>query len=339
MAGKVLGCAVYYAGLNERLGISHSFECTVEDTRLDPSRPWEEGEKIVAEAVGLLSSITGLELELERGPKGWEYSGRMFNLYTWRLSGGLGVARLTEIGGRPLGVYGALAPEAGLPRRRGGPVASEGRVMRLVYLEPVSSDSEPPGQKYVSRNPIYAVEGIPRTSMEWSVSVEGSVRRPLRISLEELLRMALERRDDPFHCVTGWSLRGRTWEGVPLRLLLDTAGAEGRWVAAESVGGYTSVLPMEYALDALLVYRVDGGPLPREEGGPLRLFVPRLYGWKHTKWVTRITVLPDYEDGYWEALGYHERGLAAAAERFKVRNPAIAEEGRLPEPLGPRPPR
>jgi DMSO/TMAO reductase YedYZ molybdopterin-dependent catalytic subunit len=36
-------------------------------------------------------------------------------------------------------------------------------------------------------------------------------------------------------------------------------------------------------------------------------------------------------DGYWEALAYHERGLVEAEERFKIRNPRIAEERRLPE--------
>jgi DMSO/TMAO reductase YedYZ molybdopterin-dependent catalytic subunit len=49
-------------------------------------------------------------------------------------------------------------------------------------------------------------------------------------------------------------------------------------------------------------------------------------------------VLADYVDGYWEALSYHERGLVASEERFKVRNTLIADEGRLlgaPRPIKP----
>ncbi|MMZ68783.1 TMAO/DMSO reductase [compost metagenome] len=97
-----------------------------------------------------------------------------------------------------------------------------------------------------------------------------------------------------------------------------------------------TVIPLEEALEGvLLAFKLNGKPLPVENGGPARLVAPRLYGWKNAKWVSRITVHEEYQDGYWEALAYHERGLAAAQERFKVRNPEVAREGSLPGP--PRP--
>jgi DMSO/TMAO reductase YedYZ molybdopterin-dependent catalytic subunit len=46
--------------------------------------------------------------------------------------------------------------------------------------------------------------------------------------------------------------------------------------------------------------------------------VPSLYGWKSAKWVSRLEFRSTYKDGYWEALGYHERGAPALEERFKT---------------------
>ena len=334
------GCLVSYSPLNRGLGIPFSAECSVEDGLLGPE-PARAARLLAEEALLVIDELVVIgEAGLGYRPE-WEYIGRMFNLYSWRFSAdhAEGAVRVVEIGGRALGVFAAFNMERTRPPRP-GVVASRGRVPRLVLLQP-RGEGEPPGQKYVSRNPYYAVEGIPEASGEWRISVGGLVREPVEASLWEFVEAALEARDDPFHCVTGWSVRGRRWEGVPLRLLLDKAGVlpEAKWVAAVSEGGYASVFPLDYAWDAVLVTRIDGRPLTREEGSPVRLFVPRLYGWKHTKWLRRIILMRDYLDGYWEALAYHERGLAAAAERFKVRNLEIAEQGVLPEPGGPRPPR
>ena len=47
-----------------------------------------------------------------------------------------------------------------------------------------------------------------------------------------------------------------------------------------------------------------------------RPFMPELYAWKSAKWLTGIDLIEDYEDGYWEAYGYHERGLVSGGERY-----------------------
>jgi DMSO/TMAO reductase YedYZ molybdopterin-dependent catalytic subunit len=49
---------------------------------------------------------------------------------------------------------------------------------------------------------------------------------------------------------------------------------------------------------------MDGQPLPRPHGAPVRLVVPRMYGYKSVKWVTRIEVRNDLQPGYWEQRGY-----------------------------------
>ncbi|HEV8248047.1 MAG TPA: molybdopterin-dependent oxidoreductase, partial [Polyangiaceae bacterium] len=48
----------------------------------------------------------------------------------------------------------------------------------------------------------------------------------------------------------------------------------------------------------------DGGPLPREHGGPVRMITPELYAWKGAKWIRRIELLTEDHPGFWELRGY-----------------------------------
>jgi len=56
--------------------------------------------------------------------------------------------------------------------------------------------------------------------------------------------------------------------------------------------------------DVMLAYELDGKPLTREHGAPLRLVIPEMYGYKGVKWLDRINLVPQAGDGYWELLGY-----------------------------------
>jgi DMSO/TMAO reductase YedYZ molybdopterin-dependent catalytic subunit len=70
--------------------------------------------------------------------------------------------------------------------------------------------------------------------------------------------------------------------------------------------GYCANLPLEEALkpDVLVVHAVDGQPLPREHGGPVRVVVPQLWAWKGAKWVNRLEFMTHDRRGYWEIRGY-----------------------------------
>ncbi|MFN4045867.1 MAG: molybdopterin-dependent oxidoreductase, partial [Acidilobaceae archaeon] len=166
------------------------------------------------------------------------------------------------------------------------------------------------------------------------LEVKGRVSRNLTLTLEELAETAVELEERDFHCVTGWSVKGSRWLGVRVRELASRAGASGdsKWLLAYGVAGYSTVIPIEEALreDSIVAIGLDGKQLTIEGGYPARLLIPRLYGWKSAKWIKELVFLEDYVDGYWEALAYHERGLVEAQERFKVRNPEIAEKGGLP---------
>ncbi len=338
--GGVLGCRIRFNSLMEKV-LPYSFECTVDRSVSSPG----DMAAVAAEAAGYLGRMLGARLDAW-GPRHWEFSGRRFNLYSFQLEAGgehVGALRVVEANGLALNITGAflpgsdaLVPGLGEARERG--VLEEGYNLDITLLGPSRAGGrEPPGQHYVRGFAIYAVEGIQDLGGDWRLRVEGEVSKPLDLGLSEILEIIDFEESRDFHCVTGWSVGGVEWAGVRLSTLLEEAGAprEG-WLAAVSSGGYVSVVPMEEAWrpDAILALLMDGRPLPKEHGYPARLMLPRLYGWKHAKWVTRLVVLREYQDGYWEALSYHERGLVEAEERFKVRNPRVAEEGRLPAEPG-----
>ena len=121
------------------------------------------------------------------------------------------------------------------------------------------------------------------------------------------------------HCVTSWSKLATTWEGVSVDTLLDGVEPFGAYVMAGSYGGYTTNLPLEDLTDgkAWVAYAFDGEPLEPEHGGPARLLVPHLYFWKSAKWVNELVFMDDDEPGFWESLGYHDRGDPWREQRYQ----------------------
>jgi DMSO/TMAO reductase YedYZ molybdopterin-dependent catalytic subunit len=66
-----------------------------------------------------------------------------------------------------------------------------------------------------------------------------------------------------------------------------------------------------------VAYQYDGQPLPREHGGPARLVVPHLYFWKSAKWVRGLAFTENDQSGFWESLGYHNRGDPWKEQRYR----------------------
>ena len=75
---------------------------------------------------------------------------------------------------------------------------------------------------------------------------------------------------------------------------------------ASADGSYTESLDMAqtHLPDVLLGYEMNDKPLSAEQGFPLRLVIPDMYGYKYIKWVDRITLSADLVPGYWENRGY-----------------------------------
>jgi DMSO/TMAO reductase YedYZ molybdopterin-dependent catalytic subunit len=146
----------------------------------------------------------------------------------------------------------------------------------------------------------------PRT---WRLRVDGLVEEPVALTYAELLRLPRAEQVSDFHCVTGWTVRNVRWAGVRFRDLLERARprAEARvlsFVSAERP--YVDTLTIDQAglRDAMLAYEMDGKPLRREHGAPVRVLIPDMYGYKNVKWVERIVVSRSADAGYWEVQGY-----------------------------------
>ena len=145
----------------------------------------------------------------------------------------------------------------------------------------------------------------------WRLKVGGMVEKPASISYDQLRALPRSEQVTTFHCVTGWTVPDVHWAGVRLQHLLDAvkplpgAGAL-QFVSAEDP--YVDYLTVKQSVmpDVMLAYEMDGKPLPREHGAPLRLIIPEMYGYKNVKWVAGINLVPDEKLGYWEQLGYDQ---------------------------------
>ena len=87
---------------------------------------------------------------------------------------------------------------------------------------------------------------------------------------------------------------------------------------AHSDGGYTTNLPIGDVLNgqAFVAWEYDGKPLAPEHGGPARLVVPGRYFWKSAKWIRGLRLVDRDVPGFWESLGYHNRGDQWLEERY-----------------------
>jgi DMSO/TMAO reductase YedYZ molybdopterin-dependent catalytic subunit len=169
----------------------------------------------------------------------------------------------------------------------------------------------PPGQYVTDDFPVFSAGPTPHTpTASWDFSIIGAIRQPRRWTWDELRALPSETVTTDIHCVTRWSKLGTVWEGVSVDTLLAEAEHEARYAIAFCDGGYTTNLPIEDLTGgkAWIAYAFDGRPLEPEHGAPARLLIPHLYLWKSAKWVRGLRLADDNEPGFWEALGYHERG-------------------------------
>ena len=164
----------------------------------------------------------------------------------------------------------------------------------------------------------------------YRLKISGMVDRPLSLSLDELKKMRSTELVFGFECsgnrrpLQGLSSNGR-WTGVPLRAVLDQAGVKAQ--ARELVffgadhgeeevdfrGNITKVdqqfgrsLSREKALsgEPMLAYAMNGEPLTKHQGFPLRLLVPGWYGVANVKFLSEIYVQDEQYLGKFQARWY-----------------------------------
>ena len=158
---------------------------------------------------------------------------------------------------------------------------------------------------------IYTItDSFPSISdRQYRLRISGLVDRPTTFTLTDLQSMPRTRLVKDFQCVTGWRVPDVHWEGVRLSHVLEAAGlrAEARALEFDSYDGLdTESLTLDQAQrpDVIVAYRMLGAPITTEHGGPVRLYVAPMYGYKSLKWLSAIRVVENATPGYWEQNGY-----------------------------------
>lgn len=194
-------------------------------------------------------------------------------------------------------------------------------VERIVSETTKRKQRIPPGQYKTEKFPVLDLGIVPSWDPKtYRLKVWGEVEQPLELSWDEFKRLPRVGLTADFHCVTRWSRLDLTWEGVHVREIFKRCKPKlsAQAVMAHCLEDYTTnVLLKDLDQDdVILADTLEGKPLPSEHGGPVRLLVPQLYGWKSAKFLTGLEFLPQDEPGYWEQRGYHLRGDYLKEERY-----------------------
>jgi DMSO/TMAO reductase YedYZ molybdopterin-dependent catalytic subunit len=197
---------------------------------------------------------------------------------------------------------------------------------RIIDIQTISGPITPTDQFFTTQHYGHPVVD-PAT---FKLKVSGLVDRPIALSLDDLRRMGSKELVAGFECsgnrgpLQGLSGNGR-WTGLPLKDVLDKAGVkpearefvffgadrgeeevEWRTLKFKVEQQFGRALTREKALspEPFLVYAMNGEPLTRHQGSPLRLLVPGWYGVSNVKWLSEIHVQAETYLGKFQSRWY-----------------------------------
>jgi DMSO/TMAO reductase YedYZ molybdopterin-dependent catalytic subunit len=148
---------------------------------------------------------------------------------------------------------------------------------------------------------------------DWTLTLTGAVDEKRTFDYADVTDLPSEHRFVTLRCV-GEGLNGKKmdtalWTGVPLMELLgDSALPDECCVMFRAADDYFEEFPLAALENAFLAYEMNGEPLPRAHGYPVRALIPGHWGEINVKWLTEIEVLEAAEKGYWERRGWHGTG-------------------------------
>jgi DMSO/TMAO reductase YedYZ molybdopterin-dependent catalytic subunit len=197
---------------------------------------------------------------------------------------------------------------------------------RNLDIRKIDGPFTPPDQFFTTQHYGHPVVD-PNT---FRLKVSGLVDRPAALSLDDLRKMGGKELIAGFECsgnrrpLQGLSGNGK-WTGVPLRAVLDRAGVKAqardfvffgadhgpedvdfRGTIYKVEQQFGRALNREQALsgDPFLAYALNGEPLTKHQGAPLRLIVPGWYGVANVKWLSQIHIQEDEFLGRFQARWY-----------------------------------
>jgi sulfoxide reductase catalytic subunit YedY len=160
------------------------------------------------------------------------------------------------------------------------------------------------------------------------VDIEGLVKKPGKLGLEELLKLSpMEERIYRLRCVEGWSMV-IPWVGYSLADLIRQVEPLGSAKYVEFVTladpktmpfvgsrvldwPYVEALRLDEALHplTLLAFGMYGEVLPNQSGAPVRLVVPWKYGFKSSKSIVKIRFTDKQPATAWNKAAANEYGF------------------------------
>jgi DMSO/TMAO reductase YedYZ molybdopterin-dependent catalytic subunit len=179
----------------------------------------------------------------------------------------------------------------------------------------------PPGQRLITSFPVLDL-GYRPIFMEktYRFQVTGLVENRISLTWEEFKQLPKSYMTADFHCVTTWSKYDIKWGGVKMSDLLELVKPkpEAKFVVQYGFDSYTTNTSLEALQqeNVFLAYELEGEPLPRDHGAPLRMIIPHLYAWKGSKFLTKLEFIAKDEKGFWETRGYSNTADPWKEERY-----------------------
>jgi DMSO/TMAO reductase YedYZ molybdopterin-dependent catalytic subunit len=268
----------------------------------------------------------------------------------WLASLGPPPAQSALAGGRMLGTL-TLEGEGAAPAPPFGKVLGRGLDARLFTdLSTLTPDT------LITRNERFFIRttyppALP-AARSWTIDFGGLVRSPRQVTVDSFRHLVRPMGTHVLECAgntnpTNFGLMSAArWDGIPLALLLDriTPQSRGAWIAVSGIDDLTQ--PSQTSVPgagwifsrddlerarAFLATRMNGAPLPRDHGFPVRLVVPGWYGCACIKWVNRIDAVADAAPATTQMTEFarrtHQNGVPAVAREF---TPAVIDTAAMP---------
>lgn len=152
---------------------------------------------------------------------------------------------------------------------------------------------------------------------QWRLDVKGLVDHPRQYTLDELRAKPSISQVITLECISnevGGDLTGTSlWTGVRLKDILAEVGVKpgAQEIYMTAADGFYESVPMAEAMDerTLLVYQMNGEPLPARHGFPLRIYIPNHFGMKQPKWLTSLEIIDHQATGYWVERGWSNEAI------------------------------
>ncbi len=153
----------------------------------------------------------------------------------------------------------------------------------------------------------------PRVKLEnWALAIKGAVASPASIRFQDILNAPQEDFFLTLECIgnpAGGNLIGNArWTGTPLLPFLERAAIdpEASEFVLHGADSYETTLPVAAIMrpEVRLVHRMNGEPLSRDHGYPLRILIPGHFGQKQPKWLVGIEAISQRKRGFWERQGW-----------------------------------